>query len=70
MSQYLKRTSHKDNLARRGEMAERTKAPVSKTGIRATVSWVRIPLSPPNVSPYLDSKCVIVGCSSFESAIA
>ena len=28
-------------------MAERTKAPVSKTGIRATVSWVRIPLSPP-----------------------
>ena len=30
-----------------GEMAERTKAPVSKTGIGATLSWVRIPLSPP-----------------------
>ena len=28
-------------------MAERTKAPVSKTGVRATVPWVRIPLSPP-----------------------
>ena len=33
-----------------GEMAERTKAPVSKTGIRATVSWVRIPLSPPGLA--------------------
>ncbi len=30
-----------------GEMAERTKAPVSKTGMGATSSWVRIPLSPP-----------------------
>ena len=30
-----------------GEMAEWTKAPVSKTGVRATVPWVRIPLSPP-----------------------
>ncbi len=30
-------------------MAERTKAPVSKTGMGATSSWVRIPLSPPFV---------------------
>ena len=30
-----------------GEMAERPKAPVSKTGMGATSSWVRIPLSPP-----------------------
>ncbi len=28
-------------------MAERTKAPVSKTGMGASSSWVRIPLSPP-----------------------
>ena len=28
-------------------MAERTNAPVSKTGMGATSSWVRIPLSPP-----------------------
>ena len=34
-----------------GEMAERTKAPVSKTGIPVRVSWVRIPLSPPNIVP-------------------
>ncbi len=32
-----------------GEMAERTKALVSKTSIGATLSWVRIPLSPPLV---------------------
>ena len=30
-------------------MAERTNAPVSKTGMGATPSWVRIPLSPPLV---------------------
>tara|TARA_A100001011_G_scaffold399436_1_gene508085 strand:+ start:27885 stop:28004 length:120 start_codon:yes stop_codon:yes gene_type:complete len=30
-----------------GEMAERLKAPVLKTGNGATHSWVRIPLSPP-----------------------
>ncbi len=35
--------SHRDS----GEMAERTNAPVSKTGMGATPSWVRIPLSPP-----------------------
>ncbi len=29
-----------------GEMAERLKAPVSKTGRCASASWVRIPLSP------------------------
>ena len=33
-----------------GEMAERFKAPVSKTGMGATSSWVRIPLSPPVLS--------------------
>ena len=31
----------------RGEVAERLKAPHSKCGIRVTVSWVRIPPSPP-----------------------
>ena len=30
-----------------GEVAERLNAPVSKTGIPARVSWVRIPPSPP-----------------------
>ncbi len=29
-----------------GEMAERLKAPVSKTGLCASAAWVRIPLSP------------------------
>ena len=29
-----------------GEMAERFKAPVLKTGMGASPSWVRIPLSP------------------------
>ena len=43
----LKRYAAWDMLSDCGEMAERTKAPVSKTGIRVTVSWVRIPLSPP-----------------------
>ena len=48
-------------------MAERTKAPVSKTGMGATSSWVRIPLSPPFVGTpprtldpgifYLDDLC-------------
>ena len=31
---------------RPGEMAERLKAPVSKTGSCASATWVRIPLSP------------------------
>ena len=44
---YLKTSGDSDMLGTSGEMAERTKAPVSKTGIRVTVSWVRIPLSPP-----------------------
>ena len=35
----------------RGEMAEWTKAPVSKTGVWVTVPWVRIPLSPPLYFP-------------------
>ncbi len=30
-----------------GEMAERFKAPVLKTGVVAIPPWVRIPLSPP-----------------------
>jgi hypothetical protein len=34
--------------SRAGEVAERLKAPHSKCGIRATVSGVRIPPSPPN----------------------
>tara|TARA_B100000035_G_scaffold101781_1_gene86302 strand:- start:201 stop:317 length:117 start_codon:yes stop_codon:yes gene_type:complete len=29
-------------------MAERLKAPVLKTGKGATLSWVRIPVSPPS----------------------
>ena len=33
--------------ARRGEMAEWSKAPDSKSGIGFSLSWVRIPLSPP-----------------------
>ena len=43
-----------DNL---GGMAERTKALVSKTSMRATASWVRIPLPPPDVSlfPFLSN---------------
>src|SRR6267154_1173059 len=32
-----------------GEVTERLNVPVSKTGIRASVSWVRIPPSPPPV---------------------
>ena len=31
-----------------GEMAEPLKAPVLKTGKGATLSWVRIPVSPPS----------------------
>tara|TARA_B100000900_G_scaffold394418_1_gene391815 strand:+ start:507 stop:608 length:102 start_codon:yes stop_codon:yes gene_type:complete len=31
-------------------MAERLKAPVLKTGKGATLSWVRIPVSPPQKS--------------------
>ena len=34
-----------------GEVAERLKAPHSKCGIRVTVSWVRIPPSPPRATP-------------------
>lgn len=37
-----------------GEVAEWSKAPHSKCGIRATVSWVRIPPSPPITSNTLD----------------
>jgi hypothetical protein len=32
-----------------GEMAERFKAPVLKTGVVAIPPWVRIPLSPPTM---------------------
>src|SRR5678809_186846 len=35
-----------------GEVAERSNAPHSKCGLRATVTWVRIPPSPPR-SPWL-----------------
>src|SRR5206468_12996053 len=38
-----------------GEVTERLNVPVSKTGIRASVSWVRIPPSPPH--KYLIIKC-------------
>src|SRR6266571_6385864 len=34
-----------------GEVTERLNVPVSKTGIRASVSWVRIPPSPPRPIP-------------------
>src|SRR5206468_7871141 len=34
-----------------GEVTERLNVPVSKTGIRASVSWVRIPPSPPRSVP-------------------
>src|SRR5712691_10358927 len=34
-----------------GEVTERLNVPVSKTGIRASVSWVRIPPSPPRPVP-------------------
>ena len=34
-----------------GEVAERLKAPHSKCGVRVTVSWVRIPPSPPTTFP-------------------
>jgi hypothetical protein len=40
-------------LQSNGEMPERLNGPVSKTGIRASVSWVRIPLSPPTYSACL-----------------
>ena len=35
-----------------GEMAEWLKAPVLKTGKGATLSWVRIPVSPPLQSKF------------------
>jgi hypothetical protein len=38
-------------LSLNGWVAERLKAPVLKTGRRATVSWVRIPPHPPNAIP-------------------
>ena len=38
-------------------MAEWSKAPHSKCGIRATVSWVRIPPSP----PYILDDCIVLG---------
>src|SRR5689334_6754110 len=34
-----------------GEVAEWSKAPHSKCGVRATVPWVRIPPSPPHSTP-------------------
>src|SRR5688572_100589 len=34
-----------------GEMAEWSNAPDSKSGSRFTVTWVRIPLSPPEINP-------------------
>src|SRR4029077_6653435 len=34
-----------------GEVTERLNVPVSKTGIRESVSWVRIPPSPPKPIP-------------------
>ena len=46
----LQRLCYNFLVPQRGEMAERTKAPVSKTGMGASSSWVRIPLSPP-ISP-------------------
>ncbi|SON88137.1 hypothetical protein XFF6166_860002 [Xanthomonas citri pv. fuscans] len=36
-----------------GEMAERFKAPVLKTGEGSNLPWVRIPLSPPVASKSL-----------------
>ena len=36
-----------DQTTEYGEMAERFKAPVLKTGVAAMPPWVRIPLSPP-----------------------
>ena len=44
------RVPQKDQ-AKYGEVAEWLKAPVSKTGISARVSRVRIPLSPPDIPP-------------------
>ena len=40
-------------LGRYGEMAERFKAPVLKTGEGLNLPWVRIPLSPPILSKCL-----------------
>ena len=50
----LKRKSKKTIYQLLGEVAEWLKAPHSKCGIRATVSGVRIPPSPPN---YFNSLC-------------
>ena len=38
---------NKCNIQVNGEVAEWSKAPVLKTGERASVPWVRIPPSPP-----------------------
>ena len=38
---------NKCNIQFNGEVAEWSKAPVLKTGERASVPWVRIPPSPP-----------------------
>ena len=46
----LRACKHFSRFAGSGEVAERLKAPHSKCGIRATVSGVRIPPSPPNHS--------------------
>ena len=44
---YGVRRSRQAMTTRRGEVAEWSKAPHSKCGVRATVPWVRIPPSPP-----------------------
>jgi hypothetical protein len=44
---------------RTGGMAEWLKAPVLKTGRRETVSWVRIPLPPPNFVILLVTVCLL-----------
>src|SRR5947209_8991782 len=50
-----------------GEVAEWSKAPHSKCGVRATVPWVRIPPSPPP-SQSLESLSLFAGEFSPESA--
>src|SRR3954466_15188381 len=43
-----------------GEVAEWSKAPHSKCGVRATVPWVRIPPSPPFPSPSPNADAILV----------
>ena len=49
------------NIAGLGEMAERLKAPVSKTGSCVSATWVRIPLSP---LLFMQVSCMFSGFSS------